>query len=399
MSPMREKKYILLAFILCLFGCNQLSKDRFVLNGEVENVGAEYVILSYWRVPEGIYVTDTALIANGVFSITDTLCEPALAKLLIGDTILSFYIEPSKVMTLNFSRSNPTESILIGSETDEENKELREKTYQYKQLLGNARFEGMKIRESLNATSDTESSTYKELKDKDKKITREIDSLSNIIVKIEEEFANTHPDSFISAHILDRLIFEGKIDLDNQKQIFDKFSDFIKDSYTGKEIIEKIECQQNTSEKAVAPDFTADDIDGNSLTLSSFRDKSHVLLNFWASWCVPYIESVPFLKDTYTQYQTKGLDIIGISNEENEDEWKDTIEKNNIGEWYHILNKDCMNFSAQAESIQRKYRKARLIVPVYILIDKEGKIVKKWEGYSNEIEEDIKATLENIFKE
>lgn len=399
MSSMRKKKYILLIFLLCFLGCNQLSKDRFVLNGEVENAGAEYVVLSYWRVPENVHITDTALIANGVFSITDTLYEPTLAKLLIGDTILSFYIEPSKVITLNFSRTNPQESTLNGSDTDKDNQELTEKTHQQKQLLDNARFTGMKIRESLFATTDTESAEYKELKNKNIELSRQIDSLSDIIVKLETEFIHTHPESFISAQILDNLIFEGKINLEKQRQIFSRIPENIKDSYTGKEILEKIECQENTSEKAIAPDFTADDMNGNSLILSSFRNKNHVLLNFWASWCIPYLESVPFLKDTYTQYKKRGLDIICVSNEENEDEWKSSIEENNTAEWHHILNKDCMNLSAPKESIQNKYRKARLIVPVYILIDKEGRIVKKWEGYSIDIEKDIKTTLERIFKE
>lgn len=396
---MRGYICILPILLICFLGCNQLSKDRFILNGEVENAGAEYVVLSYWRISERLYVNDTAIIANGVFSIADTLCEPTLAKLQIGDTILSFYIEPSKVMTLNFSRSNPEETYLVDSDTDKEHFELKNEIRPHTELLDNAKFAAMKIRESIETTSDKESPMYKELKEKEKKINREMDSLSNIILKTEIKFINTNPESFISAHITDRLIFDGKINLDKQKEIYNKFPDFIKESHAGKEILEKIQCQQNISEKGTAPDFSINDINGNSLTLSSFRGKSYVLLDFWASWCMPCFESMPLLKEAYSRYHEKGFDIISISNEENEEEWKAAIEENELGNWHHIINKDYMNPFADNESIQGKYRKARLIVPVYILIDKNGRVVKKWEGFSDEIKQNMEAALEKIFNE
>lgn len=393
---MKEYLSIILFFVF-LTGCSQLSRDRFILNGEIENAGAEYVVLSYLRCPEGIYVHDTAVIANGIFSVSDTLCEPALAKLQIGDTIISFYIEPSKVMTLNFSRTNFTDIILNGSQTEEENKILRERTLQHTTLLDEAKIARRKIKEDMDIALVRDSSRYSWLSKEVNRINQEIDSLSYLIFETEQSFINDFPTSFISAHLLNHHISEGKLNLEKQKSVFNTFPGNIKDSYIGKSILEKVECQQNTASGSIAPDFETADIHGNLLTLSSFRDSSYVLLDFWASWNENCQASAALLNNLYDKYHHKDLEIISISNEEKEDEWKSAIERNGTGKWHHIINKEYLNDFPDKKSIQYKYRKARTITPVYMLIDKEGKIIKKWEGYSAEIGEEIQAVLDTIF--
>lgn len=57
--------------------------------------------------------------------------------------------------------------------------------------------------------------------------------------------------------------------------------------------------EEKTSQ--AAPDFTAIDRDGNEVTLSDFRGKP-VVLNFWASWCVPCQIEMPIFEEAYTTY-------------------------------------------------------------------------------------------------
>lgn len=61
-----------------------------------------------------------------------------------------------------------------------------------------------------------------------------------------------------------------------------------------------------------APDFTADDLDGNKVTLSSFNGSKAVLLNFWGLRCGACIEEMPHLNVLHNKYKDKGLVILGV---------------------------------------------------------------------------------------
>ena len=69
----------------------------------------------------------------------------------------------------------------------------------------------------------------------------------------------------------------------------------------------------------MAPDFTLTDANGNSVKLSDYRGKV-VLLNFWATWCGPCALEITWFVEFEQQYKSKGLEVIGISMDE--DGWK-----------------------------------------------------------------------------
>jgi peroxiredoxin len=67
-----------------------------------------------------------------------------------------------------------------------------------------------------------------------------------------------------------------------------------------------------------APDFTLPRIDGGQLQLSSYRGKV-VLLDFWATWCVPCREETPHFVQLQQKYGDRGLQIIGVSMDDSSD--------------------------------------------------------------------------------
>jgi peroxiredoxin len=61
-----------------------------------------------------------------------------------------------------------------------------------------------------------------------------------------------------------------------------------------------------------APDFNLTDTSGALVSLSQYRGKV-VLLDFWQTWCVPCVESIPRLKALQDKYRAQGLVILGIT--------------------------------------------------------------------------------------
>jgi len=71
--------------------------------------------------------------------------------------------------------------------------------------------------------------------------------------------------------------------------------------------------------KAARLDFTLKDADGKPVKLAAFQGKV-LLINFWATWCVPCRAEIPALVALQTQYGKQGLQVVGVSID-------DTVEK------------------------------------------------------------------------
>lgn len=62
----------------------------------------------------------------------------------------------------------------------------------------------------------------------------------------------------------------------------------------------------------LAPDSTLDTLDGSEITLSELRGKI-VVINFWATWCLPCCVETPTLEKSYEQYKDSGVIVLGVN--------------------------------------------------------------------------------------
>lgn len=61
-----------------------------------------------------------------------------------------------------------------------------------------------------------------------------------------------------------------------------------------------------------APDFTLPTLDGKEVNLSQFQGQP-VLINFWATWCVPCRQEMPELVRAYEAHKEEGLVVLGLN--------------------------------------------------------------------------------------
>jgi len=62
----------------------------------------------------------------------------------------------------------------------------------------------------------------------------------------------------------------------------------------------------------LAPEFTLTTLEGKEVSLEDYRGKL-VLLNFWASWCIPCKAEMPLIQEVYEKYQDRGLVVLGMN--------------------------------------------------------------------------------------
>lgn len=67
-----------------------------------------------------------------------------------------------------------------------------------------------------------------------------------------------------------------------------------------------------------APDLTLSLFDGEHITLAEYKGRP-VVINFWASWCVPCREEAPMLEKTWRRYRDQGVMFIGVDIQDTED--------------------------------------------------------------------------------
>ena len=71
-------------------------------------------------------------------------------------------------------------------------------------------------------------------------------------------------------------------------------------------------------------DFTAKALAGEEVRLSDVRARSkYVLLEFWASWCVPCRLEIPHMKEAYARYRDRGFEIVSFTIDEVREDWED----------------------------------------------------------------------------
>ncbi|TDQ73483.1 redoxin domain-containing protein [Sphingobacterium yanglingense] len=390
-----------------LLGAPQMDQNTFVLSGKVDNPEQYTAFHIRYEGADGKTVADSTRIFNGVFSYIGKVSSPVEVSAYFTkdkegapqsyEKYMRFYVEPG-ALSLTGNTDLPQELLIAGSKVQDENvvfnaigkeesalvKPLSEaynkKSMEYGRLKKEGAAESI-LNEKLEACEKLREQMapyYDRIRDKKLAYIRE------------------HPNSHISAGQL--RYYVSSLSLDELQGFYDKMGPEVRNSAAGQELKNEIANLQGGSPGGIAADFSGPDINGKPLKLSDYKGQ-YVLIDFWASWCVPCRKGNPHLLQLYSKYKKKGFEIIGVSDDDtNPAAWRKAVDQDKIGVWKHVLRglkKSPDGGYDKSEDKSEAYGIHTL--PSKILVGPDGIIIGRYASGAGS-DEDLDAKLKEVFK-
>jgi peroxiredoxin len=140
--------------------------------------------------------------------------------------------------------------------------------------------------------------------------------------------------------------------------------------------------------RAVAPDFELDDLKGQVIRLSQFKDKV-VVVNFWATWCAPCKQEIPHLSRILESYKDQGLVVLTISTDSPQTQ-------SQVG---RLARRWKTHTLLDPEGRVVAQLNPRGIAPYTLIVDRSGKIAFDHDGYHSGDEVKLEAAIKLILAE
>lgn len=364
-KPLTQMKKIL--FTLSLLPFFAAAQQSYTLTGrltELKSPAKAYIAFlknGNWK------ETDSTEVKNGTFTFKGSLDEPQNVIVAVRPTTgastnakqdyLNFILENSKI-TLT-GKNTIANAQIEGSQAEAENTEREAKIRPLtNRIIALQNKYGKKSKEGV----------YEFSLEQRKLAGDSISLLVKEIKNINTNFAETHLNSFAGLLAYNYYVLDSKFVASEVEPMFQRFSAQLRNSPLGKRTMEKIEIGKRRQEGAKATDFTQNDQNGKPFKLSSLRGK-YVLVDFWASWCVPCRAENPNVVKAYNALKGDKFEIVSVSLDAGKEQWLAAIESDGMP-WIHVSDlKYWKNEVALMYGINS--------VPQNILIDPQGVIIAK----------------------
>jgi len=136
-----------------------------------------------------------------------------------------------------------------------------------------------------------------------------------------------------------------------------------------------------------APAFELKDASGKEHSLASLSSRI-VYLDFWASWCVPCASSIPFLARLHQERSKEGLEVVAINVDETSSDGVKLLDQLKSTTLPALYN--------PSGSVAELYAIATM--PTSFLIDRDGTVLKRYEGFKESTEAQVLRDIEEVLK-
>jgi cytochrome c biogenesis protein CcmG/thiol:disulfide interchange protein DsbE len=135
-----------------------------------------------------------------------------------------------------------------------------------------------------------------------------------------------------------------------------------------------------------APDFRLKKVDGDDIQFADMLNRGPILVDFWATWCVPCLKEMGQFQKLYEKYHDRGFEILAISIDTPRSASKIKPTVKSKGFTFPIL------LDPNTE-VLRMYG-GRSVVPYAVIVSPDGHIVTTYEGYKSGNEKVVEQEIQ-----
>jgi peroxiredoxin len=359
----RAWKILPIIFVFIHIVTPLFSQGKFNIQGAGKQIlGGDIIYLSYRN--EGQYILDSTFVKNNSFRFEGT----------IGNTPLRASLYRNQNPTHNYDFFYDRLSLYL---------EQGIVSVQSMDSLNNARVSGTAVNNTFQLLQERLAPLEKErlsIKDPDyfteeerrdsalvNKNRRLLEVNYYKICDVQLAFAKEFSNSYVSLDIVNNITRNNKYN--HLAEIaFHLLSDSLQQLPEAEVAKESFLKKNKVCVGSIAPEFEMNDRSGRNIKLSNYRGK-YLLLDFWASWCLPCRQEHPNLLALYDDFKRANFDILSVSIDSKKDKWLNAVVEDGLI-WSQVSD-----LKANNSEVYINYGIGT--IPCNFLIDPQGKVIAK----------------------
>lgn len=354
--------------------CSKVKEGEFLISGKAKGMEDGKSVILQTQDESGMMMVpvDTVKVKDGKFEFKGKIKEPTIYALSFPDYNGGFpVIVENDEIEVEVNKDTLNHSKIGGTYHNDEFQKFNDEAMKIQKKMMDFQKKNMQAFTMAQQQNDTVTMN---------KLMKQNSDIQKGLTDMMKKYPETHPKSFISTLMVLEMFRLPEFDAKKVRKIYNSFDASIKNTKPGKKIKDQLDAIDKAKAApaagapvsakvgSLAPDFTGKSPEGTVVSLKQSLGKV-TIIDFWASWCGPCRQENPAVVALYNELHAKGLNIIGVSLDDDAAKWKAAIAKDKLT-WTQVSN-----LKKWDDPIAKQYSVEQ--IPTTFVLDASGKIVAK----------------------